>query len=57
MSIIHCEHCGQNVDTDFNSEHFNEDDNGCENTEDEKPTVIAGVDFTDMFKKLGELYN
>jgi hypothetical protein len=56
MSIIHCEHCGMNIDTDFNSEHFDEDNKGCENTEDEEPKVIAGVDFTDMFKKLGELY-
>lgn len=43
MSIIHCEHCGQNIDTDFNSEHFYEDDSGCENCEVEKIPQFKGT--------------
>lgn len=32
MSIQYCEKCNQYIDTDFNSEHFDDEVNGCETT-------------------------
>lgn len=30
MSIEYCEKCGNRIDTDYDSEHFGEDGEGCE---------------------------
>jgi len=35
MSIQYCEKCDSHIDTDFNSEHFDEEVNGCESTFEE----------------------
>ena len=35
MSVEYCEKCNQTIDTDYNSEHFGEDVNGCESTFEE----------------------
>lgn len=32
MSIEHCPKCNQNIDTDFNAEHFADEVGGCETT-------------------------
>ena len=32
MSIEHCPKCNQNIDTDFNAEHFADEVGGCEIT-------------------------
>lgn len=32
MSIEHCKQCDRDVDTDYDSEHFDEEYNGCRDT-------------------------
>lgn len=29
MSIVHCDHCNKNIDTDYNAEHFIEGTEKC----------------------------
>ena len=32
MSVVYCDKCNSQIDTDFNAEHFDQEVNGCEAT-------------------------
>jgi len=55
MSIVYCEYCHDYIDTDFNLEHFDEDDQCLQEIEDdiERKTKIKYVPLNLPVKMLG----
>ena len=43
MSIEHCHQCDRDVDTDYDSEHFDEEYNGCRDTYQFSRSTLYGL--------------
>lgn len=49
MSVVYCTYCQKNIDTDFNAEHFpDEEGRPCEQELEDDPPTCSGCDGSGM---------